>query len=76
MQNQFSKDIITDMELVLDLVLKTPNVLTTKELPLFNNKWESTNNHENVSLNSTLNFLFCKKYKFQMGEYLKQKTGK
>ena len=33
MQNQFSKDIITDMELVLDLVLKTPNVKLQKNFP-------------------------------------------
>ena len=29
-----------------------------EELPLFNYKLELTNNHENISLNSTLNFLF------------------
>ena len=33
MQNQFSKDIITDMEFVLDLVLKTPNVKLKKNFP-------------------------------------------
>ena len=33
MQNQFSKDIITDMELVLDLVLKTSNVKLQKNFP-------------------------------------------
>ena len=33
MQNQFSKDIITDMEFVLDLVLKTPNVKLQKNFP-------------------------------------------
>ena len=52
------------MELVLDPVLKTPNVE-----PSLVNKWESTDNHENITLNSTLNLLFWKKYKFQMREY-------
>ena len=42
---------------------------TTDELPLFNNKRESTDNHEIIPLNSTSNLLLWKKYKFQMREY-------
>ena len=57
------------MELVLDPVLKTPNVGLRMNFPCLRNKWESTDNHEIIPLNSTSNLLFWKKYKFQMREY-------